>query len=222
MHNTVEKLVQIKDEIKILCLKKENEPEIIAVSKTNPIEKINPLIDYGHRHFGENKVQEAILKWKDIKINKPDINLHMIGRLQSNKVKEAVGIFDYIHSLDSYKLAEKISNQQKLLNKNLKYFIQINFDEEIQKSGIEPRMTSKFLYECQNKFSLNIIGLMCLPPINSNPIEYFKKMLKMKNELNLKKLSMGMTSDYKEAIEYQSSFLRIGTKIFGERKYLSN
>ena len=193
-------------------------PEIIAISKTNPVEKIKPLIDYGHNHFGENKVQEAVLKWTEIKLNNPNINLHMVGKLQSNKVKEAVTLFDYIHSLDSYKLAEKISNQQKMLNKKIKFFIQINFDGEIQKSGIDPSTVSKFIYDCKNKFSLDVIGLMCLPPINSNPIEYFKKMLKMKNELKLQKLSMGMTSDYKEAIEYESSFLRIGTKIFGERK----
>ena len=191
-------------------------PQIIAVSKTFSIDNILPLIDYGHEHFGENKVQEALNKWSDIKKQKPHIKLHMIGRLQSNKVKQAVSIFDYIHSVDSIKLANKISEEQKKQNKNIKIFLQVNIGGEIQKSGSNLNDIKKLALECKN-MNLNVLGLMCLPPINESVDKYFS-LIKYKNdELNYKELSLGMSNDYIEALNYRTSFIRIGTKIFGER-----
>ena len=217
MHSTVEKLIHIKDEIKTISSNKFEEATIIAVSKKKPIENIEPLINYGHKHFGENKVQEAISKWTDVKKKNNDLKLHMIGKLQSNKVKEALNLFDYIHSVDTAKLANKISQHQKLLKVKPKIFIQINIGEESQKSGINPKDLKEFLYLCKNKLSLEVLGLMCLPPINKSPKKYFQKMQDLKKEFNLCSLSMGMTSDYLEALNFNSSFLRIGTKIFGAR-----
>ena len=191
-------------------------PQIIAVSKTFSMDNILPLIDYGHEHFGENKVQEALNKWSDIKKQKPHIKLHMIGRLQSNKVKQAVSIFDYIHSVDSIKLANKISEEQKKQNKNIKIFLQVNIGGEIQKSGSNLNDIKKLALECKN-MNLNVLGLMCLPPINESVDKYFS-LIKYKNdELNYKELSLGMSNDYIEALNYRTSFIRIGTKIFGER-----
>ena len=176
-----------------------------------------PLIDYGHLDYGENKVQEAIEKWTEIKQKKNSLNLHMLGKLQTNKVKQALKIFDYIHSLDSIKLAKKISNEQKKANKRIKIFIQINVGNETQKSGINIDELQNFYNFCINDLDLNIIGLMCLPPADSDPSIYFDKMLKALNNFSLSELSMGMSSDYLTAIRYNASFLRIGSKIFGKR-----
>ena len=191
--------------------------EIIAVSKTFPINEILPLIEYGHQHFGENKVQEAINKWDELKNNNKNIKLHLIGKLQSNKAKYAVKIFDYIHSLDNIKLANKIAVEQKKINKNIKLFIQINIGNEVQKNGLRPEELKKFYNQCVNDFNLNIVGLMCIPPQTGNIRDYFNKMLELKNLVGLKDLSMGMSNDYLEAANCGASFLRIGSKIFGER-----
>ncbi len=181
------------------------------------MENIIPLIEYGHLDFGENKVQEAVDKWTRVKSEYKNVNLHMIGKLQTNKVKLAVGLFDYIHSLDSIKLARKISSEQLKLNKSLKIFIQINIGDEEQKTGIKLDDLKSFYNICVNDFKLNIVGLMCLPPLQIDPKEYFKKMKIEADSLFLKELSMGMSSDFMEAIEYNSSYVRIGTKIFGSR-----
>ena len=190
--------------------------KIIAVSKTFPLDTIQPLIDHGHVHFGENKVQEAVDKWKSIKDHSNKIKLHMIGKLQTNKVKYVIPIFDYIHSLDNEKLAEKIASEQNKTNKFLKIFIQVNIGMENQKNGIEPKNLQNFYNKCVNEFKLNIIGLMCIPPQN-NVESYFGELQKLNNLFNLKELSMGMSLDYLQAVKYGSSFLRIGSKIFGQR-----
>ena len=217
MHITISNLFKIKKEIELKQLNKENQIEIIAVSKRFNLEQINPLIEIGHTNFGENKVQEAINKWSDIKKQNHKIKLHMIGKLQTNKVKYVIPIFDYIHSLDSLKLAEKISSEQKKINKQLKIFIQVNIGDEIQKSGIKPDDVKNFYLKCTNDLKLNIVGLMCIPPISKNVELYFGKMLELKNLTGLKELSMGMSADYLEAVKYSSSFVRIGSKIFGPR-----
>ena len=219
MHNTVKNLIDLNEEVKkkIDNLKNQtNPPTIIAVSKTFPMNHILPLIEYGHCHFGENKVQEAMNKWTEIKAEKTDLKLHMIGKLQTNKVKQAVSIFDYIHSVDNNKLAIKISEEQKKQNKNIKIFLQVNIGGEIQKSGSSLNDIEKLALECKN-MNLNVLGLMCLPPINESVDKYFS-LIKYKNdELNYKELSLGMSNDYIEALNYRTSFIRIGTKIFGER-----
>ncbi len=201
---------------KLLELKeKERMPKIIAVSKTFKIEHIMPLIEYGHKDFGENKVQEALEKWIDYKsIN--NINLHLIGKLQTNKVKAAVKIFDYIHSLDNEKLAKKISEEQKKQNKKPKIFIQINLGEEDQKSGINKDNLVEF-YNFSKNLGLDIIGLMCIPPFDENPSNFFSQMSKLNQMINLRELSMGMSSDYLVALEHKASYLRIGSNIFGQR-----
>ena len=215
MHKSINNLISVKKELEI---KSHNQNvEIIAVSKTFPINEILPLIEYGHEHFGENKVQEAIVKWSDLKLKNKKINLHLIGKLQSNKVKNAVKIFDYIHSLDNIKLANKIAVEQKKINKSLKLFIQINIGNEDQKNGLMPDDLKIFYNQCVNEFNLNIIGLMCIPPQTGNMRDYFNKMLELKNSVGLKDLSMGMSNDYLEAANCGASFLRIGSKIFGER-----
>jgi len=215
LHNSINNLISIQNELKS---KSKNDliPEIIAVSKTFSIEKIKPLIDHGHLHFGENKVQEAVNKWQDLKSTSSNIQLHLIGKLQTNKVKFAVPLFDYIHSLDSLKLAEKICNEQKKIGKSLKIFIQVNIGNEPQKNGIEPENLKSFYDKCINQFNLNVIGLMCIPP-QDNVETYFKEMQKLNNNLNLKELSMGMSSDFLKALDNGSTFVRIGSKIFGER-----
>ena len=214
MDHTVTNLLSIKEEIN---LKNQNKVNIIAVSKTFGEEKILPLIKYGHKDFGENKVQEAVAKWTSLKEKNNDIKLHMIGKLQTNKVKEAVRIFDTIHSLDSIKLAEKISKEQKKIDKNLKILIQINIGEEIQKSGIDINDVKNLLNISINELKLNITGLMCIPPNDNNEEKYFLKMKELKDELRLDDLSMGMSNDYLKAIRYGSTYVRIGSKIFGER-----
>jgi pyridoxal phosphate enzyme (YggS family) len=216
MIDSVNNLISIQDTLKnkIINLKK---PTIIAVSKTFPIENIFPLINHGHEHYGENKVQEAIEKWVTIKDDFTNIKLHMIGKLQTNKVKHAVKIFDYIHSLDSIKLAEKISSEQLKINKSLKIFIQINIGDEEQKIGIEIEQLKSFYDKCTKDLGLDIVGLMCLPPKEEQSSNYFLKMKELSASVSSQELSMGMSDDYLKAAEYDSTFLRIGSKIFGER-----
>ena len=191
-------------------------PKIIAVSKTFKIDHILPLIQYGHSDFGENKVQEAIEKWTDIKNQNKNIHLHLIGKLQTNKVKFAVKIFDYIHSLDNEKLAKKIADEQVKQNVNPKIFIQINLGNESQKSGIIKENLLDF-YNFSKNLGLNVIGIMCIPPFNEDSTKYFSQMSELNAIINLKELSMGMSSDYLNAIEYKATYLRIGSKIFGQR-----
>ena len=220
MHVTVKNLLKIEENVKKYLSTNINtpkHPKVIAVSKTFKIDHIKPLINHGHLDFGENKVQEAIEKWSKIKEEKQDIKLHLIGRLQTNKVKIAIKIFDYIHSLDSKKLADKISNYQKEFNKEIKIFIQVNIGNEQQKNGIDIDDLENFYNECTKNMNLDIIGLMCLPPQFDEPQKYFKKMFDLKNKLNLEELSMGMSNDYLEAAKSSSTFLRIGSKIFGAR-----
>ena len=218
MHKTIENLNYIQNEInsKILKLNINYKPKIIAISKTFKIDHILPLIDYGHKDFGENKVQEALEKWTEIKNIKKDIKLHMVGKLQTNKVKFVLPLFDYIHSLDNLKLARKISEEQKKHENKPKIFIQINIGNELQKSGLDKNKLADFYNECIN-LNLNIIGTMCLPPLNQEPEFFFSEMKKINSSLNLNELSMGMSEDYLKAIEYFSTYLRIGSKIFGER-----
>ncbi len=219
MHITVKNLVNLEKNIqsKINNLNyKDYNPKIIAVSKTFKIDHINPLIEHGHIHFGENKVQEALEKWNDIKVNNNKIRLHMIGKLQTNKVKFAVKLFDFIHSLDNEKLAKKISDEQKKINKRLKLFIQINIGSEDQKSGISSKNVYDFTNYCK-ELDLDIVGTMCIPPDDNNQNLYFSNMQKINSELGYKELSMGMSNDYLNALEFKSSFLRIGSKIFGVR-----
>tara|TARA_B100001741_G_scaffold105964_1_gene87329 strand:- start:75 stop:719 length:645 start_codon:yes stop_codon:yes gene_type:complete len=213
MHDIVDRLVSIKKEIQ----SNNSKAEIVAISKTFPLNKILPLINFGHLNFGENKVQEAVSKWTDIKKDFNNIKLHFVGKLQTNKVKYALPLFDYIHSLDTIKLAEKIANEQQKKNFKPKIFIQVNIGKETQKNGVEIENLEQFYLECKKNFDLNIIGLMCLPPNEKSPNEYFSQMQILKNKLNLDDLSMGMTNDYIEALNYETTFIRIGSKIFGER-----
>ena len=215
MHNTVKNLIYIEELIK----SKANDDElakVIAVSKTFPIENILPLIEHGHLHYGENKVQEALDKWADIKLKNNAIKLHLIGRLQTNKVKFALRIFDYIHSLDSEKLAIKISEEQIKQEKKPRIFIQVNIGNEDQKSGISKDNIVDFYKFCKN-LNLDIIGTMCIPPNDGNIEKYFSEMNKINQELNFKELSMGMSGDYLEAIKSNATYIRVGSKIFGNR-----
>lgn len=215
----LQKLNLIKDKIKEIIQTKQLKikPEIIAVTKTFSIEKVKPLLNGGHLHYGENKIQESENKWPDIKKKYKNLQLHMIGTLQTNKAKKAVKLFDYIHSLDNAKLALKISQYEKELDKKMKLFIQVNIDGENIKSGILLSNLVNFYSYCTKELSLNIIGLMCLPPINSDSNKYFKILKKKSQELNLNDLSMGMSSDYEQAVFNGSTYLRLGTAIFGER-----
>jgi len=192
-------------------------PEIIAVSKTFDIEHIKPVLEYGHKNFGENKIQEAISKWTDVKKEHTDIKLHMLGKVQTNKVKFLIPLFDYLHSLDNFKLAEKIAKEEVKKNKKIKIFIQVNLGEEEQKNGINLKDLDNFYYECKKNLNLDIIGLMCLPPQNENPQKFFQKLKECSDKFGLTDLSMGMSNDYDVACKFGSTFLRIGTKIFGER-----
>ena len=214
MHNTVQNLKNIENNLSNLNINRL--PKIIAVSKTFKIDKILPLIEHGHIDFGENKVQEAIDKWTEIKSKNSNIKLHLIGKLQTNKVKFAVKLFDYIHSVDSEKLAKKISDEQLKINKNIKIFIQVNIGNENQKSGISKNDVLN-LYSYCKKIGLNVVGLMCIPPVNNDPSIYFNEMNILNNELNFSELSMGMSSDYAEATKHSATFLRIGSSIFGSR-----
>ena len=215
MHDSVKNLIYIEDLVKSR-VNHDKLLKIIAVSKTFPIENILPLIEHGHLHFGENKVQEALDKWSDIKIDNHDIKLHLIGRLQSNKVRTALKIFDYIHSLDSEKLAIKIANEQAKKEKKPKIFIQVNIGNEEQKSGIDKKILNDFYKFCKN-LNLNIIGTMCIPPNDGNIEKYFSEMNDVNKELNFKELSMGMSEDYVEAIKNNATYIRVGSKIFGSR-----
>ena len=215
MHNTVKNLIYIEDLIK----SKANHnklSKIIAVSKTFPIENILPLIEHGHLDYGENKVQEALDKWSDIKTHNSNIKLHLIGKLQTNKVKFALRIFDYIHSLDSEKLANKIADEQIKQEKKPKIFIQVNIGNEDQKSGVSKERLGDFYRFCKN-LNLDIIGTMCIPPNDGNTKKYFSEMNKINQELNFKELSMGMSGDYLEAITNSATYVRVGSKIFGSR-----
>ena len=215
MHNSVKNLIYIENLIKSK-VNHEKLTKIIAVSKTFPIENILPLIEHGHLDFGENKVQEALVKWSDIKNDNHSIKLHLIGRLQTNKVKFALKIFDYIHSLDSEKLANKIANEQVTQKKRPKIFIQVNIGNEEKKSGIKKEKIEDFYKFCKN-LNLDIIGTMCIPPNDSNTEKYFSEMNDTNKKLNFKELSMGMSGDYLKAIRYNATYVRVGSKIFGSR-----
>ena len=218
MHNTVQNLIEITDEIKLNLRDSNitNLPKIIAVSKTFKIDKILPLIDYGHIDFGENKIQEAVDKWTEIKSKNTNIKLHMIGKLQTNKVKFAVKLFDYIHSVDSEKLAKKIADEQSKIDKKIKIFIQVNIGNEEQKSGINKNELEDLVSYCK-KINLNVIGLMCIPPADEDASIYFKEINLLNNSFDFTELSMGMSSDYIEASKNSASYLRIGSSIFGKR-----
>jgi pyridoxal phosphate enzyme (YggS family) len=216
LHQSINNLVSIQNTLKIENLEL-NRIKIIAVSKTFPIDEILPLINHGQIHFGENKVQEAIEKWQEIKQDFKHLQLHMIGKLQSNKVKFVVPLFDYIHSLDSLKLAKKIAEEQNKVKKRLKIFIQINIGNEEQKSGIDEGDLEEFYKKCVNELELDIVGLMCLPPKDDNTKEYFIKMKNLAHKINVKELSMGMSNDYLDAAKHGATYLRIGSKVFGNR-----
>ena len=216
MHKIINNLIEIKKEIYSKNINNNLTPKIVAVSKTFSMNEISPLIDYGHLDFGENKVQEAIDKWSDIKNKKNSIKLHLIGRLQTNKVKFALKIFDYIHSLDSEKLANKISDEQIKQGKKPKIFIQVNIGNEDQKSGINKERLDDFYKFCKN-LNLDIIGTMCIPPNNGNTEKFFFEMSKVNQKLNFTELSMGMSGDYLEAIKNSATYVRVGSKIFGNR-----
>ena len=215
----METIVQRFNKIKsnIASLNPTKPVNILAVSKTFSLNHIRPLIDYGHNHFGENKVQEALTKWRDVKNEKKSINLHMVGKLQSNKAKDAVRIFDYIHSLDNQKLADILSKSQISLNKNLKYFIQVNIGNEDQKSGIPVTELDAFYNYCTSELKLDILGLMAIPPNDNDPKKYFKSLNILNSSLALNDLSMGMSEDYEDAINSNATFVRIGSLIFGPR-----
>ena len=218
MNHTVKNLLKVESDIKTYLNKLNitNNPNIVVVSKTFGINKILPLINHGHLDFGENKVQEALEKWTNIKKEKPKIKLHMIGKLQTNKVKFAVEIFDYIHSVDSKKLAKKIAEEQHKINKKIKIFLQVNIGNELQKSGADKNEINSLVSYC-NQIGLDLIGLMCIPPVNTNPEKYFQEMCTLNKVLNLKELSMGMSSDFLIAAKHSATFLRVGTSIFGDR-----
>ena len=215
MNTIVDRFEKIKS--KIASLKSDKSVNIIAVSKTFSLDYISPLIEHGHLHFGENKVQEALSKWTEQKKNNQELRLHMIGKLQSNKAKDAVGLFDYIHSVDNQKLADALAKHQLNLNRNLNYFIQVNIGNEVQKSGIPINEIDAFYNYCVNEIKLNIIGLMVIPPVDQNAEKYFKLLNELNKSLALKNMSMGMSADYVEAIKHGSTFIRIGSSIFGSR-----
>ena len=218
MHSTVKNLLYIKNNIKVYLekLNINNNPKILAVSKTFEINKILPLIEYGHLDYGENKVQEALEKWSDIKLIKKDLKLHLIGKLQTNKVKQAIKIFDYIHSVDSEKLAKKIADEETKQGKKIKIFIQVNIGDEEQKSGVNKSSVNE-LYSYCKAIDLNVIGLMCIPPLDKSSDIFFKEMSTLNKNLNLDELSMGMSADYLDAIKNSATYVRIGSNIFGER-----
>ena len=218
MHSSVQNLINIDKDIKssLKKLQIEKIPKIIAVSKTFNIDKIFPLIDYGHIHYGENKVQEAMDKWTAVKEKNQNIKLHMIGKLQTNKVKFAVKLFDYIHSVDSEKLAKKISEEQNKVGRNIKIFIQVNLGNEIQKSGTHQDQIKDLVAYCSH-MKLNVIGLMCIPPLNNDPLPFFEQMRELNKNFNFEELSMGMSSDYIIAASNLATYVRIGSSIFGQR-----
>ena len=215
MNIIIERFNKIKSNIS--KINNSSDMKIIAISKTFPLEHIMPLIELGHNHFGENKVQEAETKWNKIKKEKNSLRLHMVGKLQSNKAKKAVEIFDYIHSLDSQKLADILSKSQDDINKSINYFIQVNIGNESQKAGIQYNEVDQFYTYCTKEKKMNIIGLMAIPPNDENTEKYFKSLSELNSSLGLNELSMGMSSDYMKAINYKATYLRIGSAIFGER-----
>ena len=215
MSTIIERFNKIK--LNISSVKPKKDVSVIAVSKTFPINHIRPLIDHGHSHFGENKVQEAKSKWTEILENKKNIKLHMIGKLQSNKAKDAIKIFNYIHSLDNQKLADALTKYQKNLNKSLQYFIQVNIGNELQKSGIPVADLDSFYNYCKSELNLNIIGLMIIPPNETDTKKYFKALNELNSSLALNDLSMGMSADYLDAVRFGATFVRIGSSIFGSR-----
>ena len=221
MHTTLEKLNRVKNKVNEIINKKQlkTDPKIIVVTKTFPLNEIIPLLQNGHIHYAENKIQEAENKWINTKNRYKDLQLHMIGKLQTNKAKKAIKLFDYIHSLDNDKLALKLSHHEKELNKKVKLFIQVKLSEEGQESGVQLNELNNFYNYCTSELSLNVIGLMCLPPIDSNAHEYFKILKKNAEKLNLKDLSMGMSSDFEQAISNGSTYLRLGTIILGKRNF---
>ena len=217
MHDVIKSYIEVINAIEHRLKDQNiNQPKVIAVSKTFSLDKILPLIDCGHLDYGENKVQEAIEKWSDIKLTKKELKLHLIGKLQTNKVKQAIKIFDYIHSVDSEKLAKKIADEEDKQGKKIKIFIQVNIGDENQKSGINKNQLSDFYQFCKI-LKLNVVGLMCIPPFDQNSKKYFEEMGALNKSLNLNDLSMGMSSDYLEAINYSATYLRIGSSIFGNR-----
>ena len=222
MHSALKQLQSVQNKINEIVNEKQlkTKPEIIVVTKTFTLDNINPLLDYGHKHFGENKIQEAEKKWTEVKKNYKNLQLHMLGNIQSNKAKKAVKLFDYIHSLDNERLALKISQYEKELNKKVKLFIQINLADEKQKSGLEIDKLKFFYDYCVKELSLNIIGLMCLPPMGDNSDKYFKILKKHSQNFALKELSMGMSADFENAILNGSTFLRLGTLIMGKRNII--
>jgi|TARA_B100001059_G_scaffold88984_1_gene87495 pyridoxal phosphate enzyme (YggS family) len=219
MHKIINNLLTIQDTLNQLKsdLQEDTNTKIIAVSKTFLMNDIQPLIQHGHKDFGENKIQEAISKWSDIKEKNPEIKLHMLGKIQTNKVKFLLPLFDYIHSLDNLKLAQKISEEEIKKKKKLKIFIQVNIANESQKNGIDVDNLNEFYLKCRNDLNLNIVGLMCLPPQSKEPTECFLLLKKLAKHLNIFELSMGMSNDYQEAIKCGSTYLRIGSDIFGKR-----
>ena len=218
MHITVKNLLDIKNNVNKYSqeLGVEKIPRVIAVSKTFNLDKILPVVDHGHFDFGENKVQEALEKWSDIKKENSKLKLHLIGRLQTNKVKFALQLFDYIHSVDSEKLAKKISDEQKKINKKIKIFLQVNIGDEKQKSGVNKNQLNQLISYCK-EIKLDVIGLMCIPPINIDPDPYFEEMSMLNKSLGFNELSMGMSSDFLKAIKHSSTYVRIGSSIFGQR-----
>ena len=208
--NTLDNFKVIKEKVSKL----QNKSNLIIVTKNRSFETILPIIQSGHLHFGENKVQEAKEKWSTFLNDNKNVKLHLIGKLQSNKAKDAFALFDFIHTLDSEKLAKKFSDLEKTSKKNLKYFIQVNIGNEVQKNGIDESLLANFINFCKKDLNLNVIGLMCIPPINLDPVPFFKKMQQLKTDNNLEELSMGMSSDYKEALDCGSTYLRIGSAIF--------
>ena len=219
MHTTLEKLTRVKNKVNEIINKKQlkTNPKIVVVTKTFPLNKIVSLLENAHMHYGENKIQEAENKWIDIKNRYKDLQLHMVGKLQSNKAKKAIKLFDYIHSLDNAKLALKLSHHEKELNKKVKLFIQVNLAGDPKKSGIMFNDLNNFYNYCTKDLSLNVIGLMCMPPVDTYSQEYFEKLKKAAGQINLEDLSMGMSSDYEQAILSGSTYLRLGTVIMGER-----
>ena len=215
MNTIIERFDKIKSNIS--KINNNSSVKVVAVSKTFPLSHIMPLINYGHDHYGENKVQEADIKWRDIKKERKNLKLHLIGKLQSNKVKRAVQIFDYIHSLDSQKLADVLSKSQNEINKSINYFIQVNIGNEHQKSGIPYNEVDSFYNYCTKEKKMNVLGLMAIPPNDNNTEKYFKSLSELNASLALKELSMGMSSDYMIAIKHKATYLRIGSLIFGER-----
>jgi len=218
MHKSVNNLIDIENKLNVAQTgNNKRKPKIIAVSKTFSVEDIKPLINHGHKNFGENKIQEAVNKWTEIKQNFNEIKLHMLGKIQTNKVKFLIPLFDYLHSLDNLKLAEKISKEELKKNKKIKIFIQVNLGSEKQKSGIDLKDLESFYKECSLNLNLDIIGLMCLPPVEKSPEKYFLQLRESANIIGLKELSMGMSNDFEIAANNGSTFVRIGSKIFGKR-----